>query len=101
MSKPVQLIVYTLEKCPHCVMLKNSLKKGGYTFSERDLSTAEALTELRVNGVFVNEAPVLQRGDDFYTTQTFSRQECWTTKNSVRYFRVNDGGTAGDPATDV
>jgi len=49
-------------------MLKNSIKKGGHTFSERDLSTAEALTELRVNGVFVNEAPVLQRGDDFYTT---------------------------------
>jgi hypothetical protein len=49
-------------------MLKDSLKKSGYTFSERDLSTAEALTELRVNGVFVNEAPVLQRGDDFYTT---------------------------------
>jgi hypothetical protein len=49
-------------------MLKNSLKKGGYAFSERDLSTAEALTELRVNGVFVNEAPVLQRGEDFYTT---------------------------------
>ncbi|MGD0534488.1 MAG: glutaredoxin domain-containing protein [Methanoregula sp.] len=68
MSKPVQLIVYTLDTCPHCVMLKNSLKKGGFKFSERDLSTAEALTELRVNGVFVNEAPVLQRGDDFYTT---------------------------------
>jgi len=49
-------------------MLKNFLKKGGYSFFERDLSTAEALTELRVNGVFVNEAPVLQRGDDFYTT---------------------------------
>jgi glutaredoxin len=62
------LIVYTLETCPHCVMLKNALKKGGYAFSERDLSTAEALTELRVNGVFVNEAPVLQQGDDFYTT---------------------------------
>ncbi|MFZ1128972.1 glutaredoxin family protein [Methanoregula sp.] len=69
MPESVQLIVYTLETCPHCVMLKNSLKKGGYAFSERDLSTAEALTELRVNGVFVNEAPVLQRGEDFYTTQ--------------------------------
>ena len=68
MPKTVPLIVYTLESCPHCVMLKNFLEKGGYAFSERDLSTAEALTELRVNGVFVNEAPVLQRGDDFYTT---------------------------------
>jgi len=49
-------------------MLKKAIKKGGYKYSERDLSTAEALTELRVNGVFVNEAPVLQRGEEFYTT---------------------------------
>lgn len=68
MTKTVELIVYSLETCPHCEMLKRALKKGGYTFSERDLSTAEALTELRVNGVFVNEAPVLQRGEEFYTT---------------------------------
>ena len=68
MSKTVELIVYSLETCPHCEMLKKALKKGGYAYSERDLSTAEALTELRINGVFVNEAPVLQRGEDFYTS---------------------------------
>ena len=68
MTKTVELIVYTLDTCPHCEMLKGALKKGGYKFSERDLSTAEALTELRLNGVFVNEAPVLQRGEEFYTT---------------------------------
>jgi len=68
MTKTVELIVYSLETCPHCEMLKKSLKKGGYKYSERDLSTAEALTELRINGVFVNEAPVLQRGEEFYTT---------------------------------
>jgi glutaredoxin len=67
MPKPVQLIVYTLESCPHCEHLKDFLKRGGYAFSERDMSTAESLTELRVNGVFTNEAPVLQKGDDFYT----------------------------------
>jgi hypothetical protein len=49
-------------------MLKGFLKKSGQKYSERDLSTAESLTELRVNGVFVNEAPVLQKGDDFYTS---------------------------------
>jgi glutaredoxin len=68
MTKTVELIVYSLETCPHCEMLKKALKKGGYTYSERDLSTAEALTELRINGVFVNEAPVLQRGEEFYTS---------------------------------
>ncbi len=63
-----QLVVYTLEHCPNCELLKSFLKKNGYTFTERDLSTAESLTELRVNGVFVNEAPVLQKSEDFFTS---------------------------------
>jgi glutaredoxin len=63
-----QLIVYTLEHCPNCELLKGFLKKGGLSYQERDLSSAESLTELRVNGVFVNEAPVLQKNDDFYTS---------------------------------
>ena len=44
------------------------MKKNGFAYSERDLSSAESLTELRVNGVFVNEAPVLQIGEDFFTS---------------------------------
>jgi glutaredoxin len=63
-----QLILYTLEYCPNCDILKGFLKKGGYTFTEHDLSTAESLTELRMNGVFVKEAPVLQKDADFYTS---------------------------------
>ena len=63
-----QLIVYTLEHCPNCELLKSFLKKGGYAYVERDLSSAESLTELRVNGVFVNEAPVLQKSEDFFTS---------------------------------
>lgn len=68
MQKNPQLIVYTLEFCPNCDLLKGFLKKGGYAFTERDLSTAESLTELRLNGVFVSEAPVLQKDEDFYTS---------------------------------
>jgi len=64
----LQLIVYTLEHCPNCDILKGFLKKSGYPFTEHDLSTAESLTELRMNGVFVNEAPVLQKSSDFYTS---------------------------------
>jgi glutaredoxin len=64
----LQLIVYTLEHCPNCEILKSFLKKGGYSFTEQDLSTAESLTELRLNGIFVNEAPVLQKSSDFYTS---------------------------------
>jgi glutaredoxin len=66
--KNPQLIVYTLEHCPNCDLLKGFLKKKGLRYSERDLSSAESLTELRINGVFVNEAPVLQKVDDFYTS---------------------------------
>ena len=68
MPKDPDLIVYTLELCPNCDMLKSFLKKKGHKYSERDLSSAESLTELRVNGVFVNEAPVLQVGEDFFTS---------------------------------
>jgi len=66
--KKSQLTVYSLEYCPNCEILKTFLKKGGHAFDERDLSSAESLTELRVNGIFVNEAPVLQRSEDFYTS---------------------------------
>ena len=68
MPNTTQLIVYTLENCPHCELLKDFLKKAGYPYAVRDLSTAESLTELRINGVFVSEAPVLQINDDFYTS---------------------------------
>lgn len=68
MPKNPQLIVYTLEHCPNCDQLKEFLKKNAHKYSERDLSSAESLTELRINSVFVNEAPVLQRGEVFYTS---------------------------------
>lgn len=68
MPNPPELIVYTLELCPNCDLLKGFLKKKGLAYSERDLSSAESLTELRVNGVFVNEAPVLQVGEDFFVS---------------------------------
>lgn len=68
MPESLQLIVYTLEHCPNCELLKGFLKTNGLKYSERDLSSAESLTELRINGVFVNEAPVLQKHDDFFTS---------------------------------
>jgi glutaredoxin len=68
-----QLIVYTLEHCPNCDILKGFLKKSGYKFIEHDLSTAESLTELRMNGIFVNEAPVLQKSSDFFTSADIFR----------------------------
>lgn len=63
-----ELIVYTLEFCPNCDTLKQFLKQKTAPYQERDLSTAESLTELRINGIFVNEAPVLQQEDRFLTS---------------------------------
>jgi glutaredoxin len=62
-----KLTIYTLVDCPNCEILKEFMKKRGIDFSEEDMSTAAALTELRVNGVFVNEAPVLRNGTRFLT----------------------------------
>lgn len=68
MAEDLHFIVYTLEFCPNCERLKACLTAKGLSYEEQDMSTAESLTELRVNGVFVNEAPVLRLGDDFYTS---------------------------------
>jgi glutaredoxin len=74
MPKNSGLVVYTLEHCPNCETLKSYLQSSGKTFAERDLSSAESLTELRVCGIFVNEAPVLQKGEEFFTpTDMFPR----------------------------
>jgi len=62
------LTVYTLENCPNCELLKGFLKRKGIKFLEEDMSSAASLTELRVNGVFAMEAPVLRHGDTFLTT---------------------------------
>jgi glutaredoxin len=63
-----QLTIYTLELCPNCELLKEYLTGHTIPYEERDMSTAESLTELRINGIFVSEAPVLQKGDNFLTS---------------------------------
>ncbi|MDY6965606.1 MAG: glutaredoxin family protein [Halobacteriota archaeon] len=62
-----QITVYTTEICPRCKQLKEVLKSEELGYEERDMSTAEALTELRVNGVFTASAPVMQVDDKFFT----------------------------------
>jgi glutaredoxin len=62
------VIVYRLEFCPNCELLKAYLNERGIPYVEEDMATPDALTELRINGVFVSEAPVLQKGDSFLTS---------------------------------
>jgi len=59
--------IYSTKACPKCEQLKKALKSAGLQFENLDMATPEALTELRVNGVFTLSAPVLQMDDKFYT----------------------------------
>ncbi len=69
MSDGSDVIVYTLEFCPRCEILKEYLRGRNIAFRVEDLSSAESMTELRINGVFVKEAPVLQKGRTFLTSE--------------------------------
>jgi len=65
----LKYVVYTTADCPRCEQVKKALKGWGVEFETVNMASAEALTELRVNGVFTLSAPVLQAGDDFYTVE--------------------------------
>ena len=68
MSEKPALVVYTLENCPNCEMLKEYLVSRKVAYREKDMSSAESLTDLRVNGCFAMEAPVLRKDDLFLTS---------------------------------
>ncbi|MHC1571088.1 MAG: glutaredoxin family protein, partial [Methermicoccaceae archaeon] len=66
-SMPVK--VYTTSVCPRCKALKRFLSEQGVEFTEESLEIPATVAELRINGVFVMEAPVLQVNDDYYTSE--------------------------------
>jgi glutaredoxin len=83
-----KVVVYSTANCPKCEKLKTGLRGLEYEFIEMDMTSKEALTELRFNGVFTVNAPVLQVGEDFFTEdQIFTGDE---SKNEV--FSSNRGG---------
>ncbi|NPV62897.1 MAG: NrdH-redoxin [Methanotrichaceae archaeon] len=59
--------VYSTFTCPKCEQLKKALAEAKIRYDNMDMASPEALTELRVNGVFTLSAPVLQVEDRFYT----------------------------------
>lgn len=69
MAEGAGFIVYTLEFCPKCEILKDFLSAHQIPYSVADMSSAASLTELRMNGVFVQEAPVLQKEKTFLTSK--------------------------------
>ena len=69
MSDVHNIIVYSLEVCPNCEILKQYLKDNTIPYTERSLDDPEALTDLRMNGIFVMEAPVLQIEETYLTSK--------------------------------
>jgi len=63
------ITVYSTTVCNKCKQLKATLADMGVDYKEVDMSLPEALTELRINGVFTISAPVLQVDDEFYTIE--------------------------------
>lgn len=64
-----RIIVYTMENCPNCDKLKETLKDLGIDYEEKDLETKEAIIELRYHACFPQEAPVLQCGRTCYESK--------------------------------
>lgn len=61
-----KVIVYSLPNCPNCMRLKDALNLHRVVYKTLMMDTSEGITELRVNGCFAMQAPVLQVGDRFY-----------------------------------
>ncbi len=59
--------IYTTKICPNCKKVKGFLTAEGEAYEEVDITTAEALTELRMQGVFTLVTPVVQVGSMFLT----------------------------------
>jgi glutaredoxin len=60
------IIVYSLPNCPNCEHLKEVLKTTGYDFEERPMDSAESITDMRIEGCFAMEAPVLKVNDKYF-----------------------------------
>jgi len=63
----MDIIIYTTPTCPRCHELKAAMEARGHEVDEQELGDPANMTTLRVNGVFVVAAPVLQIGEEFYT----------------------------------
>jgi len=55
-----ELIIYSKEKHPQCEELIEALKEEGVHYQEVDIHNPAAITELRKNGCFALEPPVIQ-----------------------------------------
>jgi glutaredoxin len=64
-----KVVIYTTDTCPKCKLLKKYFELMRVQYEEADMSTPEALTELRFNNIFSLTAPVLQVDNTFLTAE--------------------------------
>ncbi len=69
------ILIYSTRNCPNCRVLKQFLANKNVPFTEVDMATPAALTELRINGLFTMTAPVLQVGNKFHTYNELFTQD--------------------------
>ncbi len=69
------ILIYSTRNCPNCRVLKQFLANKNVPFTEVDMATPAALTELRMNGLFTMTAPVLQVGNKFHTYNELFTQD--------------------------
>ena len=67
--------IYSTKNCPNCRVLKQFMENAKVQFTEVDMATPAALTELRMSGVFTMAAPVLQIGNKFHTYNELFMQD--------------------------
>jgi len=83
--------VYTTKVCPNCKIVKEFLAAEGEAYEEVDITTAEALTELRMQGVFTLVTPVVQVGSTFLTdNDLFNGDEL--RKERIKEVIMEEGG---------
>jgi glutaredoxin len=84
--------VYTTKICPNCKIVKEFLTAEGNAFEEVDITTAEALTELRMQGVFTMITPVVQIGSTFLTNDDLFEDDA-LRKARIKEVLKEKGGT--------
>ncbi len=72
------VVVYSLEVCPICEIVKSELKSLGVEFVNKDMGASENISELYMNGVYTMNAPVVKitkcdLTDYFYDDAIFNK----------------------------
>jgi glutaredoxin len=68
--------IFTLPDCPKCNILKNKMRSLGVSFEESSMEDPETKTDLLMNEIYTNVAPVLFIDDRYYMhDQIFDKRD--------------------------